>query len=84
MQPWHSQAVPGFVMELPLCPGHVAGSGPFLTALGAGARAAVEPHPPHSIFLKLRSQEMGKHVFQGAGGQRGFEQGHDPSHDGSM
>lgn len=71
VQPWHSQAVPGAVMELPLCPGHVAGPDPFLTALGAGARAAEEPHPPHFIFLTLRSQEMGKHVFVGIGGAKG-------------
>lgn len=69
VQGWHSQAVPGAVMELPLCPGHIAGPDPFLTALGAGARAAEEP--PHFIFLTLRSQEMEKHVFVGIGGAKG-------------
>lgn len=71
VQPWHSQGVPGCVMELLLCLGHVLGPDPFLTALEAEATAAEEPHPPHYVFMKLWSQEMGKHVFVGDRKEKG-------------
>lgn len=69
VQSWHSQDVPGGVMELSLCLGHIAGPDPFLTALEAEAKAGEKPHPPHFIFLW--SQEVGKHMFGGGQGEKG-------------
>lgn len=70
VQSWHSQDVPGGVMELSLCLGHIAGPDSFLTALEAEAKAGEKPHPPH--FISLWSQEVGKHMFGGGRTKRGI------------
>lgn len=69
VQPWHRQGVPGCVMELPLCLGHLAGPDLFLTAPEAGARAAEEPHPHPSLhFLETVVPGDGEaHVCGGLG-----------------